>query len=1835
MATFPFDPLFPYQWYLYNIGQLGGTPGMDLNVVNVWDDYTGRGVVVGIIDDGFDYYHPDLNDNYDSTIDYDSTDGNFSPFGLSTDSHGTSVAGIIGAEAGNGIGGVGVAFGATITGFRATSISAATDALWRSVNVDVVNNSWGFSSNFYDNFKTSLFFEAGQAIENAVANGRGGLGTAIVFSGCNYRTDGDNTNYHNFQNSRFVTTVAAINNNGLVSYYSNPGASILVSAFGSAPSSIVTTDRTGNAGYNSGDYTDSFAGTSAAAPMVSGVIALMLEANPNLGYRDIQEILAYSARKVDPFNQGFQTTGWQTNGANNWNGGGLHVSHDYGFGLVDAHAAVRLAETWQTQSRYDNEYYLSTFRPLAWVIPDGNFLGITDTVTMAEGLQIDSVEVELNLTHPWRGDLVVTLTSPNGTESVLINRPSNGLDDGQNIVFTLSSTHHWGESSAGNWTLKVKDLESGDVGILKSWKLTLYGDLDTTNDNYIYTNEFANYDATSRQILNDTAGIDTINAAAITSNSYLNLTPGSVSTLAGKSLTIGATTVIENAFGGDGNDTIIGNSAANTLYGGRGNDYLDGGAGNDILYGGAGNDTLIGGAGSNTLYGGKGNDFYIVGSDTSATIYEYANEGVDSVFSSVSFDLGNAYLENLILTGNANINGTGNSLDNIIIGNSGNNVLNGGDGNDILDGGAGNDTLIGGAGNNTLYGGTGNDFYVIDSDGSFTITEYANEGIDTVQSSVSFDLGNTYLENLILTGNADINGTGNIFNNIIIGNSGKNILNGGAGNDILNGGGGNDILDGGVGNDILIGGMGNDAYFVDSIRDAIIENVNEGVDNVLSSVSYTLSANVENLSLTGTANINGTGNSLDNIIIGNSGNNILNGGAGNDILDGGAGNDILIGGIGNDAYFVDSIRDVIIENTNQGVDNVLSSVSYTLSANVENLSLMGTANINGTGNSLDNIIIGNSGNNILNGGAGNDILDGGIGNDILDGGIGNDTIFGGIGDDTYFVDSISDVIVEYGNEGTDTVQSAVSYTLSANVENLILKGIANINGTGNSLDNIIIGNSGNNILYGGAGNDILDGGAGNDILIGGIGDDTMFGGMGNDIYLVDRTSDVILEYTNQGTDTVQSSVSYTLDAHLENLILTETADLDGTGNSLDNIIVGNSGNNTLNGGIGNDTLYSGAGNDTLIGGMGNDILIGGMGNDAYVVDSISDVILENPNQGTDTVKSSISYTLSANLENLVLTGSADLNGTGNTLNNIIIGNSGNNILDGGAGNDTINGGAGNDTINGGAGNDILIGDAGDNILYGGTGNDIYIVDNDSSVTITEYANEGTDTVLSSFSFDLGPAYLENLALTGNADINGTGNSLNNIIIGNSGNNILDGGAGNDTLDGGEGDDILYGGAGNDTLTGGAGNNTLYGGTGNDVYIVDSDSSVAIAEYANEGIDTVESSFSVSLGATYLENLTLTGIADIDGIGNSLNNIITGNSGNNILDGGAGNDTLNGGAGDDTLYGSFGNDTLTGGAGNNTLYGGTGNDVYIVSSDSSVIIAEYTNEGTDTVLSSFSFNLGDAYLENLALTGNADINGIGNSLNNIIIGNSGNNILDGGFGNDSLNGGVGNDILYSGAGNDILYGGTGDDGMVGGIGNDTYVVDSIGDVILEYTDEGTDTVQSYISYTLGTNLENLTLTGTAAINGTGNSLNNTITGNSANNTLNGGLGNDTLTGGSGNDTLVGGFGNDTLAGGTGADKFRFNYASEEIDRIIDFNVIDDTIEVSAAGFGGGLIAGGAIAAAQFMMGSSATTASQRFIYNSLSGALFFDLDGIGSVAQVQIATLSTGLAMTNNDIYAIA
>jgi Ca2+-binding RTX toxin-like protein len=380
---------------------------------------------------------------------------------------------------------------------------------------------------------------------------------------------------------------------------------------------------------------------------------------------------------------------------------------------------------------------------------------------------------------------------------------------------------------------------------------------------------------------------------------------------------------------------------------------------------------------------------------------------------------------------------------------------------------------------------------------------------------------------------------------------GNDEIIGSNGDDTLYAFAGDDMMDGRGGNDKLAGGTGNDVYVVDSANDLVFEFVGEGVDTVRTSVNYLLSGyEIENLLYTGSSDWFGRGNSLANTITG---------GSGNDLINGLGGNDIMIGGDGNDEYIVDQAGDVVVETATGGRDKVSTSLSYTLGANIEDLYLasistttgVASGPINGTGNALDNRITGNDDNN------------------IIDGAAGADTMLGGGGDDHYIVDNANDVVTESSDSGTDMVESFVSFTLGANVENLTLAGTNSINATGNALVNSIVGNAGANVINGGAGAD------------------TMVGNYGNDTYFVDDSDDQVIETAvDGGTDTVYSiATAYALIndsqfGYVENLTYTGTGDFVGMGNALDNTIRGNVGNDTLSGLAGLDRLYGGAGNDT-------------------------------------------------------------------------------------------------------------------------------------------------------------------------------------------------------------------------------------------------------------------------------------------------------------------------------------------------------------------------------------------------------------------------------------------------------------------------------------------------------------------------------------------------------------------------------------------------------------------------------------------------------------------------------
>ncbi|WP_162820423.1 beta strand repeat-containing protein [Microvirga calopogonii] len=571
--------------------------------------------------------------------------------------------------------------------------------------------------------------------------------------------------------------------------------------------------------------------------------------------------------------------------------------------------------------------------------------------------------------------------------------------------------------------------------------------------------------------------------------------------------------------------------------------------------------------------------------------------------------------------------------------------------------------------------------------------------------------------------------------------------------------------------------------------------------------------------------------------------------------------------------------------------------------------------------------------------------------------------------------------------------------------------------------------------------------------------------------------------------------TYTLETETDYVLAVSDGNANVVGNDQNNTITGNTGNNILDGGQGADTLR------------------GGMGDDTYILSAGNDVIEEETaDSGTDTIESqsSVDLTLTgqsalAFIENVVLTGTIDIDAIGNDLDNYLLGNDGVNSLSGGRGDDVLDGGLGEDT------------------LVGGLGNDTYYVDSNQELLIEVSGEDsGHDIVYASVSFDFnatGRANIEDLILTGTANLTGSGNALDNRIVGNAGKNWLWGLDGDDSLEGGDGADTLDGGNNDDTLDGGAGNDVLAGGAGNDTYYVDS-AGDNVSEQPDSGNDTVIVGYEA--GTLYLnpniENAVLTVAGTV--IGTTVANSLTGSAGQDFLFGYAGNDTLNGGDGNDILDGGANNDTLVGGAGTDTMQGGDGDDVYYV--DTLDRISELDGGGNDKAYTLTGFNLttqGARYVEELYLIGTANIDGTGSDLAEKLFGNDGNNTLDGLAGNDTLEGGKGADVLKGGAGADSL---------VGGLGDDTYVIDADDHTLngIEAEGEGRDTVQvDFDAYKLFVNFEDLTLTGSANISGTGNAVANFIRGNTGNNTLIGLEGDDSLMGGAGADRMEGGAGSD--------------------------------------------------------------------------------------------------------------
>lgn len=559
------DPLLSQQWHL-------GRIGLD----HVYEQYRGSGVKVGVYDTGVQSSHVGLKQNYVASLEVGSGNG-------AGGAHGTAVAGIIAATANDGEGGIGIASEARVTGVNVFGASSDILASMQQMSrFDVVNNSWGWTQRYSDGADTSFGRNFIGALESAVATGRGGLGTIVVnSSGNDWLKSRIDANSSEFGASRATITVGAVTDQDFVAGYTNRGASLLVSAPSSGGTrGIATTDMTGAAGYSSGDTTTTFGGTSAAAPIVSGVVALMLEANPNLGWRDVQSILALSAQHVgsaiDAGPQKSEAYGWTVNHARDFNGGGMHFSNDYGFGLVDARAAVRMAEVWSELGAAKvsaNELSVSSSVTLNKTIADKAATSFETTID--KSVAVEHVELTLNLTHSDVNQLRIQLVSPSGTVSEVLSAGVGAKESHINWNWTFGSQAFRGEDSTGTWTVRLIDTVTGAIGMVASAKVTVYGAAQSADDVYHFTDAFGLLAAMdgSRTVLDDTNwGTDWLDASATRAGVLINLAPGSVSQIGGAMLSTTGTTAIENVAGGEGGDVLIGNVWNNIMIGGRGDD---------------------------------------------------------------------------------------------------------------------------------------------------------------------------------------------------------------------------------------------------------------------------------------------------------------------------------------------------------------------------------------------------------------------------------------------------------------------------------------------------------------------------------------------------------------------------------------------------------------------------------------------------------------------------------------------------------------------------------------------------------------------------------------------------------------------------------------------------------------------------------------------------------------------------------------------------------------------------------------------------------------------------------------------------------------------------------------------------------------------------------------------------------------------------------------------------------------------------------------------------------------------------------------------------------------
>ena len=981
---------------------------------------------------------------------------------------------------------MGVAYDATISGEQWSS-----EGLNHLKEYDVANNSWGRTNSFSDNkFTDAETQKQLDSIKEATDVGRAGLGTSIIFAAGNNREGGSNTNYHNLENSQYVVTVGSINQKGdlgklenVSTPFSTPGASILVSAPGSniTSSSLLLENSNGSFFGNTSSGVD---GTSFSAPIISAVTALMLEANKNLGYRDIQKILAMSAKYVEDEN-----TSWQTNGANNWNLGGMHVSHDYGYGNIDAHTAVRLAETWSeinTNNNLSEESYTNNEDS---ILSNENIS--ISSIIVDKSIDLENAEIVVDLSHKSLKDLIISIISPSGTESILFDQ-SDSLFHDEDFKFSFNSKQFLNENSFGEWKLKIVDTTSENNGLLNSWELKISGSNKDDNDTYIFTNEYGKQDEGIR-FIEDTKGVNTINASSLISDSSININAGEKSIINQTEVQLleestsykeekeSLLTQKQNILSSAEQSVVLNNTTYNNAIN-RINSIESSISTNNqnlknlllerepITNNMASKlvelntlDEII--SSKYSVYETKNDTFEnekvffdtyrVVYNDGHQTILTHKTKGTSiSIFDyQTKVNNYNAALNSLNVT-IAEIQSSESARSTLV---DEYNVYKIEDESLVS---SYNDIIVN---NNSLQ----EEHQILNNskeqllqniyDSEINVTEIQNE-IDKLEINIS----NISTENTQSIINNIYSGDGN---DILIGNALDNILYDGRGNDTLTGNLGNDVFKIKANkndNDIILDFTNNEdlidisTFKINSFEHLIITQVGNDTLVLFENNQRLLLKNYDALNL---SKENFTGFTSDSFIqngtnknenlYGSEFDDVINGYAGNDNIAGRAGNNILSGGLGNDKFYIENIANTTNTITDFEISNYFERIVL---SDFENINSISDLNISQVNNDV-HIVIGETQKIILNNIDVNELKS------------------------TNFL----------GLDSNDTT----------NTEEETLEGTNLVGGKG---DDTLIGHSGSDILNGSEGNDFLSGGAGSDTYFFNLGDgnDNIEDSSGND-----------------------------------------------------------------------------------------------------------------------------------------------------------------------------------------------------------------------------------------------------------------------------------------------------------------------------------------------------------------------------------------------------------------------------------------------------------------------------------------------------------------------------------------------------------------------------------------------------------------------------------------------------------------------------------------------------------------------------------------------------------------